>query len=120
MDRKNWKKKIKSQCIEANTYRKAFDPIIDSLSDVLEQRDLAYDDYVANGASPCIIRVSDRGAENIAKNPRLLIWIDLNNQALAYWKELGLTPQGLKKLNDDAMKIEKKTSFSEVLQNMGI
>ena len=41
-------------------------------------------------------------ATNTVKNPKLVIWMDLNTQALAYWKELGLTPSGLKRLKEAA------------------
>jgi hypothetical protein len=40
----------------------------------------------------------------------LQVWQDLNTQALAYWKELGLTPAGLKKIKD--MVATSKTEVS--------
>ena len=53
------------------------------------------------------------------KNPALVLWDDLNKSALAYWRDLGLTPAGLKKLNDDALK-EKQAGFSDLLKDIGI
>ena len=51
--------------------------------------------------------VSDRGAVNLKRNPLLQLWQDLNAQALAYWRDLGLTPAGLKRLKDTtAEKVE--------------
>jgi hypothetical protein len=58
---------------------------------------------------------------NIKKNPRLIVWQDLNTQALAYWRDMGLTPAGLKKLNDAALKAAKKgTPLEEALKGLGI
>ena len=34
----------------------------------------------------------------------LVMEMDLNAQALAYWRDLGLTPAGLKKLNAEVVK----------------
>jgi hypothetical protein len=49
------------------------------------------------------------------------VWQDLNTQALAYWRDMGLTPAGLKKLNDAALKAAKKgTPLEEALKGIGI
>lgn len=100
--------------------REEFLPVIETLANILEERDRAYKAYIDDGARPTIMRTSDRGSENPAKNPLLLAWMELNNQALTFYRDLGLTPAGLKKLNDSALKVEKKTSFAEVLANIGI
>ena len=36
-----------------------------------------------------------------------MLWDDLNKSALAYWRELGLTPSAYKKMTGDAVKKEK-------------
>ena len=65
------------------------------------------------GAVPVVERVSDRGARNSGKNPLLVLWMELNRDALAYWRELGLTPSGLKRLNESAMAGAKEQSALE-------
>lgn len=120
MDAKGWRKKIKKQCETLGTMRDEFIPVIESLANILEERDRAYQAYIDDGARPTIMRISDRGSENPAKNPLLTTWMDLNNQALTFYRDLGLTPAGLKKLNDNALKVEKKTSFADVLASIGI
>ena len=54
------------------------------------------------------------------KNPMLVLELDLNAQALAYWRDLGLTPAGLKKLNADVVK-DKTTSdgLEKLLAGLG-
>lgn len=99
-----WKSRIKKQMQGVGVYKAEFDAVVVTLAGVLEQRDIAFEDFIASGGETCVEHVSDRGSVNIRRNPRLQVWMDLNTQALAYWRDLGLTPSGLKKLNDAAMK----------------
>jgi phage terminase small subunit len=89
--------------LEVGTYRPAFDVALQSAADVLEKRDAALREFVDSGGDACVEYVSDRGSVNVKKNPRLQIWMDLNNQAFSFCRDLGLTPSGLKKLNDEAL-----------------
>lgn len=103
MDKLEWKKKIKKAMDEHGVDKTGFSMVIDTLSDILAERDNAYEEFKNEGGEACVIKTSDRGAKNVAKNPRLLIWLDLNNTALAYWRDLGLTPAGYRKLNADVV-----------------
>ena len=120
MDAKNWRQNIKKHTEGAGTYRKDFQPVIDTLADILEQRDKAFEEYLEDGGGAVVRVISDRGATNYRKNPRLQVWSDLNTQALAYWKELGLTPSGLKKINEKSLIIKEKKGLADVLDNLGI
>lgn len=118
MDAKKWEKKIKSQCEMAETMRDEFIPVIHSLAVILEERDRTYDEYVKTGAQPVVVRISDRGALNSAKNPLLVLWMDLNTQALQYWRDLGLTPAGLKRINENGLAKKKKNPLMEALKDL--
>lgn len=121
MNKTEWKEYIKQQTEAVRTYREEFTPTIDALAEILEQRDRTYQQYVDEGSQAVVIHVQDRGAENTKKNPLLQVWMDLNSQALTYWRDLGLTPAGLKRLNDGALKVdEQKRSFGDILSEMGI
>lgn len=113
MTSKQWKTKIVKQMKEAGTYRDIFLPPINALSEILEQRDKALKAFMESGGEAVTEFTSDRGAVNLKKNPRLQVWEDLNAQALLYWRDLGLTPAGLKKLNDLALKEKGKMSALE-------
>lgn len=113
MNEKQWKVKIKKAAIEIGTYKSTFDPVVDALSKILAQRDAVYQQYLDEGSQAIIERTSDRGAVNAAKNPLLSLWGDLNRDALTYWKELGLTPAGLKRINEMAMTKQEKGSALE-------
>ena len=119
MTAKAWSGKLKKQVKEAGTYREQFVPVIDALSKILEQRDQVFEQYVDEGSQAVIERTSDRGAVNRAKNPLLQLWMDLNAQALAYWRDLGLTPAGLKKIKDtSASKKGEESSLERALNGI--
>lgn len=119
MDSKWWRKTILKQCREVGTYKPAFDSVIDALSQLLEQQDNAYAAFVASGGEACVEHTQDRGAINLKKNPRLQAWMDLNMQALAYWRDLGLTPAGLKRINEQALDKPKESALARALREVG-
>lgn len=49
----------------------------------------------------------------------MILWDDLNKSALAYWRDLGLTPAGLKKIDDAALKKQKRGGLMEALAELG-
>lgn len=119
MNKAGWKKKIKSACEGAGTYRPYFDAVIDTLAGTLEQRDEAMAYYREHDGEPVVIHTNKGGGKNMAKNPALVLWNDLNTTALQYWRDLGLTPSGLKKLNEDALK-DKAGGFEDLLKSIGV
>lgn len=115
-----WKRTIKSKTKAMGTYQKAFDDAIDALAKILSERDEVYQQYVDQGSAALVEKVSDRGAVNMVKNPLLAIWTELNRDALTYWRDLGLTPAGLKRINESAMqKKEKGSALEEALKSIG-
>lgn len=121
MKKEAWKKRIKKACQEAGTYRDYFDSIITSLSETLETRDKVRKYYEDSGALPIVQRTNKGGYTNVEKNPILAVYDDMNNTALNYWKELGLTPKSLKAIDERAMKTStKKSTLEDVFKSMGI
>ena len=119
MKRASWAKKIKKACEEAGTYRPYFDYTILTLSESLEKRDDAAQAYKDYGSIPLIEYTNKGGATNLVKNPALILWDDLNKSALAYWRDLGLTPAGLKKIDEQAMKQKKMSALEEAVAELG-
>ena len=103
-----WKRKIKKATVDAGTYRNIFDAVIDTLSDVLEQRDRAKEQFLKSGGNMVISYTNKGGATNPSKNPFMLAWDDLNSTALSYWRELGLTPAALRKMTGSTAPAEEK------------
>lgn len=110
LEAKAWGRKIRKACKDAGTYRKCFDSVIDTLADILERRDEAREAYDGN---PIVEHTNKGGSTNLEQNPAIRLVNDLNRDALAYWKELGLTPAGLKRINETAMKENGKGSALE-------
>lgn len=119
MNRSRWKTEIINKMQEANTYKPAFDQPIKALSEILEQRDKAYKEFKSAGGEMVVETISDRGATNFRKNPRLQVWNDLNTQALAFWRDLGLTPAGLKRIDEQSMKKGKTSPLADALKSLG-
>lgn len=104
MEKEEWMRKIKAACKKAGTFQPQFRYVIETLAQIMEDRDKVHEQYVASGANPTIIHTNKAKEQNIVKNPMLVMEMDLNAQALAYWRDLGLTPAGLKKLNAEVVK----------------
>ena len=115
MEKKEWMRKINAACKKAGTYQPQFKYVIETLAQIMEDRDKVHEQYVTSGAKPTIIHTNKAKESNVVKNPMLVMEMELNAQALAYWRDLGLTPAGLKKLNDDAMKPKKQSSLADLL-----
>ena len=86
----------------------------------MERRDAAEKQYKEDGKRPVIQHTNKGGATNWVKNPMLVIMNECDQQALAYWRDLGLTPSGFKKLGNEMISIKKEASFEDLLANIGI
>lgn len=117
--RKKWVEKITSQCKTAGTYRPEFDMAIAELAEILEQKDKISAAYKKDGSRSMVPHTNKAGALNMVQNPMLKQILDLKKLALPYWRDLGLTPAGMKKLHEDALKGKKKSALGEALKNLG-
>lgn len=90
MKAQGWKRKIKTTLIEAGTYQDAYDPVIDILADTLARRDEARAYYKHSGSALFV-----RGSNNSipVQNPALRMIGELDRDALALMRELGMTPR---------------------------
>lgn len=114
-----WKRRIKAACEEAGTYKPVFDIFIEQLAWILETRDAAQKSYKENGGTPIVEHTNKSGFTNVTKNPALAVINDCNQQALTYWRDLGLTPAGFKKISGETAGAVAD-SFEEVLSKIGI
>ena len=110
-----WKRLVKKQLTALGNEEKAYDSVISTLADILEQRDAVYKQYRDVGCQPVREYTNQGGATNITKNPLLVLWDDLNKSALAYWRELGMTPSSYKKMTGDGPKKERPRGLEQAL-----
>ena len=121
MEKEAWKNRITEACEKAGTYRDYFDSVIDTLAGILENRDAAQKIFEDSGGQTVVMHTNKGGQSNIVKNPALVVVDDLNKTALAYWRDLGLTPAGLKRINETALKGgQNKNTLGSVLKDLGI
>lgn len=119
MTKTRWKNKIKKACMAAGTYQSHFDAVIDTLAGIMATRDNAQEIFESEGCKPVVKHTNKAGAENIVKNPALVVIMDCNAQALSYWRDLGLTPLGMKRLGVE-IETDDEGGFAQALANLGI
>ena len=119
MRAEEWKIKIVEAMKKADTYREYFDCAIDTLASILQRRDETEELFTAGGSHVLVKHTNKGGATNIEQNPALRLINDLNRDALAYWRDLGLTPAGLRRINEAAMKTRRKSPLDEALKGIG-
>lgn len=120
MEHEKWKRKIKAASRKAGTYKPYFDSVIDTLAGIMELRDKAQDQFEMSGGQTLIQYTNKAGATNMIKNPALIVIMDCNAQALAYWRDLGLTPAGLKRINEEGLKESNKSALDAALESFSL
>lgn len=118
MEKDDYCKKIRSDCEKAGTYRPFFDSVIDTLAGILARRDEAEQQFIKSGAHPVIAYTNKGGATNFVANPALQVVRGLEADALAYWRDLGLTPAGLRRINEDNLKERKRSALADALKEL--
>ena len=119
MDKVAWVARITASCQAAGTWREWFTDVIDTLAAILERRDALEELFAEEGGEVMIEHTNKAGATNYEQNPILRMINDLNRDALAYWRDLGLTPAGLKRIDEHSMKQRKKSALGEALKGLG-
>ena len=119
MDKSAWRECTLAAMDAVGTYRKSFDAAIDTLAEKGALRDYVRELFLESGGNVIVNHTNKAGATNIEQNPLLRMWNDLDRDLLAYWRDLGLTPAGLKRIDDQSMKQRKKSALDEALSGIG-
>mgnify|MGYP003303725277 CR=1 FL=1 len=119
MTREQWVRKIKRDTKRAGTYKPFFDEVIKTLAGILEERDMATEAWEKTGGKVIVGHTNKAGATNLEQHPALRLVNDLNRDALTYWRDLGLTPKGLKAINEEALQEQKADALTEALKEIG-
>lgn len=105
-----YKKNIISRMQAVGTYREEFSPIIERTAELYVQLERFLDDFKNKSNGSAVIKHTNKsGATNLVKNPLLAACESVYGQLILHERELGLTPTGLKKLNEAAL-AQNKTS----------
>lgn len=114
---KTWKARIRKACKDAGTYRPFFEFTIATLAEIMERRDKSLEQFELSGGQPVVMHTNKAGAANLERNPTLLVAADCEKTALQYWRDLGLTPAGLKRIDENSMK-EKAAGFGDLIAGL--
>lgn len=120
MTRARWKNRIKRACKAAGTYQPFFDNVIDTLARIMELRDNAQEKFEESGGETVVSHTNKNGSTNVVKNPALVVIMDCNAQALAYWKELGLTSRSYKMMTGSLSLQDESQGFEDALAELGL
>ena len=102
MTKAQWIQRITEACRQVGTYKEPFDDVIETLADILSRRDAARVLFKKSGKSMFVDRTTKSGQTDVVLSPVMRLIDDLDRDALAYWRDLGLTPAGLRKLSGSA------------------
>ena len=119
MTKASWVRKVNKAMRDAGVYQTFFKDTVDALAEILARRGATLEEFEAQGTGLTITYTNKNGDPISKVNPLITLWNTLNTQALSYWKELGLTPSGLKKLNDKSIKVERKSTLEAALEALG-
>lgn len=111
----DYKKDIVRKMKSVGTYNISFQHSIDVLSRTLYDYEIAVKNFESSGSHIIVKHTNKNGSTNVVKNPLYLAIEKLRDDVLSYSRELGLTPAGLKRINEQGMTPEKKSKFEEFL-----
>lgn len=118
MTKRKWSNLIWANLDALGTKDGAFEPVVSTLAAILEQRDETGKEFRDSGGRSVVEHTNQGGSTNMTKNPLLVLWDDLNKSALAYWRELGLTPSSYKKMTGASPKAEVCGGLIEALKSI--
>jgi hypothetical protein len=114
-----WKNRIIKSMQAVGTYQESFDDTIETLAGILERRDALENQFYASKEPMIVERTNARGHTNAEQNPMIRLLNDMNRDALTYWRDLGLTPKGLKAITDSSVIEKQEDPLDEVLKKLG-
>ena len=118
MSKNKWKNLINEQLSALGLQNEAYNSTVESLASILEQRYKTYKEFKDSGGKSALEYTNRGGATNMTKNPLLVLWDDLNKTALAYWRELGMTPSSFKKMTGGTLSEEKESGLTAALKSI--
>lgn len=118
MTKNKWKLLILAQMTALHVQNDAYVSVVEALAGILEQRDKTFREFKASGGCSVIEYTNKGGSTNMTKNPLLVLWDDLNKSALAYWRELGMTPSSFKKMTGGTLAEKKESGLVAALKSI--
>lgn len=116
-DEKVYKRDINRMMKKVGTYNKSFEITINAFAKLLYDYQETLAMFEKTGGNVVISHTNKNGATNIIKNPLYQSIEKMRADIITYARELGLTPAGLKKLNQELQE-EKESPLDSVLEKL--
>lgn len=101
------------------TYNKSFDLAISYLARLIKEHAKVQEQFERTGGNVVIPHTNKAGARNLVKNPLYQALETMRADILSYLRDLGLTPTGLKKINQSSFTETKADSpLTEILKRL--
>lgn len=120
MTERKFKNDIVRKMKAVGTHHESHEYVINLLARCLMDYHSLTKAWEEDGEEITIEQTNVRGKVNKVKNPMYLSIEKLRDDILAYSRELGLTPAGLKRINEQGVKKQKKSKLEDVLSGLGI
>ena len=105
---------------QVGTYNASFMYTINTLAKVLADYEKTINLFERSGGQVIVKHTNKSGATNIVKNPLYQAIEKLRDDIIAYSRELGLTPAGLKRIKDKDNTSKKESRLERVLHELTI
>lgn len=115
---KSYKRDIIRKMKAVGTYNKSFEHSIDVLAKTLVDYKKAVELHEKTGGNLLVKHTNKNGSTNLAKHPLYLAIEKLRDDILAYSRELGLTPSGLKRIKDEVGESKQQSPLEKILSEM--
>lgn len=115
MTERQFRNSIVKQMKDVGTYNDSFVHAIDHLAKSLYDYQEVRLQFEDDGSRIMVEHTNKAGADNWIKNPIYISIEKLRADILIYCRELGLTPAGLKRINEQGMQKEKSSKFEEFI-----
>lgn len=102
---------------KVGTYNASFEMTIEAFAKLIFDYKNTLKIFEKTGGNVVISHTNKSGATNIVKNPLYLAIEKMRTDLILYARELGLTPAGLKKLNQELQE-EKASPLDEILSKL--
>ena len=110
---------IKNLMEMVGTYNESFDLTIGLLARMIDDYGQSLEDFKKSGGQIVIEHTNREGHTNLIKNPYYQAIEGMRKDLIVYLRDLGLTPAGLKKINQQAFEAEVNDSpLNEVLKRL--
>jgi len=118
VDIDRYRKDIIEKMEAVGTYNKSFEHSINVLAKTLAEYDKAMELHEKTGGNILVKHTNKGGSTNFVKHPLYLAIEKMRDDILAYSRELGLTPAGLRRIKDEVGDNKPKSTLAKVLSEL--